>query len=161
MNKQRETVAKMASKKLDVKSHKSNNKVNHKKLSNAIAYKFLLLLPIWNSIFQYIQGFWLTQLILFRSISFIITIIVCLITGMRLPMLYEFLFKDIRSALTPSRALPSLYLSVEQISCRILADFVQKGPERGRTSKKFVLLLLSSLILGNSKKCCTFPARID
>jgi hypothetical protein len=39
-----------------------------------------------------------------------------------------------------------------------LADFVQKGPKRGRTSGKFDFLLFFSLILGKSKNYYTFPS---
>jgi hypothetical protein len=37
----------------------------------------------------------------------------------------------------------------------------EKGPKRGRTFKKFVSLLLSSLILGRSKKYYYFPIHTD
>ncbi len=45
----------------------------------------------------------------------------------------------------------------KQDSCR----FCQKEQKKGRTSEKKVLLVLSSMILGTSKKYYSFPAHID
>jgi hypothetical protein len=43
----------------------------------------------------------------------------------------------------------------------LVADFVQKGQKRGRTSGKFVFILFFSLILGKSKKYYNFPIDTD